>query len=599
MKLEQPPQETDKNDVRGYIYTLFGFLSRKIILTLILMVFISFTEGLALFLLLPLLKLVGLPVEASSFAPLGNYLVGAFTALGLQTNLLTVLSIFVAVNIIISFFYRLQTISVVNIENEFTLKLRERLYSAISHSNWNFFSKMRSSDLAHALINETDRLGMGSYYLLILISSSMVAVVYIIFALQLSGLVTIFIFIMGAALLLLLKRKTHSSTLSGEDISLANKDLYYATVQQLDGMKTIKSYGIEDRAIFNQTTLNVADMNIKAVRNFADVKFYFDVGSVVMLSLVVLLLIQIIQVPVASLLVLVYIFFRIIPMFSNIQYQYQFFINILPSYANVQNLQKRFEEASEALIKEKRQINLSQEIRLEQVTFSYNHQPVLQDVNMTITAGKTTALVGPSGAGKSTIADLVLGLITPQKGRITVDGKTISGKDMLSWRDGVGYVAQEPFLFHDTIHANLLLAQKNATEDMITNALKMAAAHEFVEKLPEGLESVVGDRGVLLSGGERQRLALARALLRQPQLLILDEATSNLDSENEKRIMEAIEKLHGQITILIIAHRLSTIRNADKIYLLEQGSIIESGTWKELTSKPGPFHMLCKTQNIN
>ena len=169
-----------------------------------------------------------------------------------------------------------------------------------------------------------------------------------------------------------------------------------------------------------------------------------------------------------------------------------------------------------------------------------------------------------------------------------------------SWRSQIGYVAQETFLFNETIRFNLLLAQPKANEKDIIDALKLAAAYEFVSKLPEGLDTVIGDRGVRLSGGERQRLALARALLRKPSLLILDEATSNLDSENEKKILNAIENLHGEITILIIAHRLSTIKNADNIYLIDEGRILESGTWNELLKKEeGWFRDICEAQGIN
>ena len=209
----------------------------------------------------------------------------------------------------------------------------------------------------------------------------------------------------------------------------------------------------------------------------------------------------------------------------------------------------------------------------------------MKNLNLQIPAGKTTAIAGPSGAGKSTVADLVMGFIQPDEGEINVDGVSVSNNFIGSWRSQIGYVAQETFLFNETIRFNLLLAQPKANEKDIIDALKLAAAYEFVSKLPEGLDTFIGDRGVKLSGGERQRLALARALLRKPSLLILDEATSNLDSENEKRILKAIDDLHGEITILIIAHRLSTIKNADCIYLIDEGKILESGTWDELLKK--------------
>jgi ATP-binding cassette, subfamily C, bacterial len=179
-----------------------------------------------------------------------------------------------------------------------------------------------------------------------------------------------------------------------------------------------------------------------------------------------------------------------------------------------------------------------------------------------------------------------------------VDGAPLDGGRARAWRNQIGYVAQDTFLFNDTVQANLLWARPEATDEDINHALKLAAAEEFVSRLPDRVETVLGDRGVRLSGGERQRLALARALLRRPSLLILDEATSALDSENEKRIQNAIEELHGHMTILVITHRLSTIRRADVVYVLEQGRLVESGSWDALVQKDRRFGALCRAQGI-
>ena len=219
-------------------------------------------------------------------------------------------------------------------------------------------------------------------------------------------------------------------------------------------------------------------------------------------------------------------------------------------------------------------------VECRQVTFTYRgdgETPALQDVSLKIAAQTTTAIVGPSGAGKSTLADLLMGLVTPSAGSVCVDDVPLSPERLQAWRRQVGYVSQETFLFHDSVRANLLWAQPEATDDDIWRALEQAAADDFVRQLPNGLDTIVGDRGLLLSGGERQRLSLARALLRRPQVLILDEATSSLDSENERRIQAAIDHLHEQITIVVITHRLTTIRNADVIYVIERGRV--GGVW--------------------
>jgi ATP-binding cassette subfamily C protein len=275
---------------------------------------------------------------------------------------------------------------------------------------------------------------------------------------------------------------------------------------------------------------------------------------------------------------------------------------MLPAFGTVMNLVKECKTAAEAKSKTN-EITLNSKIKFENVAFSYdkkNESFNIQYLNFTIKTGKITAIVGLSGAGKSTIVDMVMGLLKPDKGSIYVDQKELNHENILSWRNKIGYVAQDTFLFNDTIRNNLLFADPKADDEKIFEVLKLASADEFILKLPEGLDTLIGDRGVLFSGGERQRLALARALLRKPSLLILDEATSNLDSKNEKKIMNSIEKLHGDITILMIAHRLSTISNADIIYLIENGRLIESGAWNELISlENGAFKAIFNAQNTS
>jgi ATP-binding cassette subfamily C protein len=306
------------------------------------------------------------------------------------------------------------------------------------------------------------------------------------------------------------------------------------------------------------------------------------------------------SIPTAELLILLFLFMRMIPKFSTIQTSYQYFINMMPAFATVMDLEKECKNAEELKSKTD-EIKLKDKLTFENVSFSYsrkNNPFGFKDLNLTIGAGKTTAVAGLSGAGKSTIADMVMGLILPDEGSIQIDKKALNPDNLSNWRNQIGYVAQDTFLFNDTIKNNLIFADPEADDNDIWEVLKQASADEFVLKLPDGLDTLIGDRGVLLSGGERQRLALARALLRKPSLLILDEATSNLDSKNEGKILDSIEKLHGDITMLVIAHRLSTIRSADIIHLIEKGNLIESGTWDQLIEKEnGCFRALYETQS--
>jgi ATP-binding cassette subfamily C protein len=196
-------------------------------------------------------------------------------------------------------------------------------------------------------------------------------------------------------------------------------------------------------------------------------------------------------------------------------------------------------------------------------------------VNLTLPAGSCTALIGPSGAGKSTLADILLGLITADVGAVSVDGQLLTPALARAWRAHVGYVPQETFLLPESVRTNLLLGDANADDAALWQALEAAAAAGFVRTLPRGLDSPVGERGTQLSGGERQRLALARALLRRPLLLVLDEATSALDAANQDRIGHALARLRGRVTILLIAHHSALVEQADQVVVLQAGRVSE------------------------
>lgn len=232
-------------------------------------------------------------------------------------------------------------------------------------------------------------------------------------------------------------------------------------------------------------------------------------------------------------------------------------------------------------------------LRLEGVSFEYTDgPPVLHDVTLEVPAGKTVALVGPSGAGKSTILNLIPRFYDVGAGRVTIDGQAVDGVTLDSLRGAIGIVTQDPFLFDDTIHANIAYSNVHATREEVESAARNAAAEEFIRQQPHGYDTVVGEGGARLSGGQKQRIAIARAMLRNAPILLLDEATSALDTQSERRVQEAIRKLMIGKTTLVIAHRLSTVMDADRIYVLEGGRVVESGKHAELVDKGGLYARL-------
>ncbi|KAL6729431.1 hypothetical protein Aduo_000484 [Ancylostoma duodenale] len=246
---------------------------------------------------------------------------------------------------------------------------------------------------------------------------------------------------------------------------------------------------------------------------------------------------------------------------------------------------------------------LTGEVEMNSVDFTYPSRPVqkvLKGINFKIKSGETVAFVGSSGAGKSTIASLIQQFYIPSGGSIAIDGAPIENIEHEYYHEKVSIVAQEPMLFDCSIRENILYGCEWATEDDMKAAAKMANAHDFVTQLDEGYETSCGERGAQLSGGQRQRIAIARALVRNPAVLILDEATSSLDSHSEDAIQETLRRIAGKLTVIVIAHRLTTIKNADRIYVVDNGKIVQSGTHTELLKDVDGhyFSLVSKQSNI-
>ena len=580
---------------REYLANLIEIARWQLLTTVVLMTLASLSEGLGVALLFPVLQAAGF--NMSNEGQLGRYTAqvrAILIASGLPPSvwLATLLMLFLLLMALRSLFTRAQSVRTLRTVLSYEMALSRRLYQDITSAEWLFLTRRRSSDFTHALTAELSRVASATFQFIGFLSSVALALVYVAIALKLSAVTTTLVLVSGALLALFSRRWMRAVHESGEAFSKSMMALYSAATEHLQNLKTIKTYDAQaaDLEMFTSLENAALGQSLRSTRNQASAAFWFEAGSLLVLGGVIFISLRLLRVGPASILLLLAIFTRLMPRLASASGQLQVFINDLPAFQTIMNMSRECRDHAD--ISSSADLTpapvLTRELRLEDVCFQYGAQMpwVLNRLSLTISAGKITAIAGASGAGKSTVADLVNGLLAPNAGRILVDGVPLTREAARAWRRQIGYVAQDTVLFHDTIRANLLWAQADAAESDLKEALAMAAA-EFVFDLPRGLDTLAGDRGVLLSNGQRQRIALARALLRKPSLLILDEATNSLDLENEKRILDAIEQLRKRMTIVLIAHRASAVRRAETIYVVEGGRVVECGDWDDLKSQ-GP-----------
>ncbi|HZI99918.1 MAG TPA: ABC transporter ATP-binding protein [Gemmatimonadaceae bacterium] len=565
---------------------VFAAAPGRALLALALTAAVGLTEGVTLLLLIPLLQLAGVAIEGS----LGSIAVrvgATFKAVGVTPTLASVLVVYLVVSVIQASLIRARSMADTVAVQRYTFALRERLYSAIARAKWLVVSRIRSSDFTYALTTAIDQVDNGANNVLFLIGTLVVALVYAAVALRVSSSMTAIV--LGTSILLLFveRARTLLGRSRGKEVATSTAALFSTASEHLGGLKISKSYGHEERhlSLFIEITRKVNAARIALTRAFASLRWQTSIGSALALSVILYLAVGVFHLPTAAILLLLFIFSRLVPRIVTLQQTFQEILSVTPALDTIEDLTIECERAPEKTSATQNPVEIEKAIELQNVSFSYTgSSPQLHEVSLELPAGKTSAIVGASGAGKTTIADVLLGLIPPDSGSVTVDGTKLDESHLVSWREQIGYVAQDTFLFNDTVRFNLDWAAPGASEEEMQAALASAAA-DFVSRLPNGIDTVIGERGMRLSGGERQRLGLARALLRHPRVLILDEATSSLDSENEDRIFDAIQRLHGEMTIVIITHRLATIRNADVIHVLDGGLITDSGTWEALTDK--------------
>ncbi len=534
----------------------------------------SLSEGLGLVMLVPLLQLAlgdngGIGGTSGIAAQL--------QALGLPLGIGSLLILFALLIALRTILVQWRIIVEAQVQMMVTDNLRATLFGALLRANWRLLSQLRQGDMLSLVLSAPDRAGTGLQFLLGLGSALLTLAAIMLAALLIAPLPTLAMGLGGLLVLVLYTGLRRRAAHEGEALSGAYGDFYSFFTERLDALRMIKSFGKEGQEAAHAEALShkVRQLRLVYQRGLGIGQFALQAGAAVVLALGVWLSLTRWNSPLSSLLPLIALFARSVPLLGAVQMSWQQWAYNAPALDELAQALAKAREAADPPADNSYAANLSHEIRLDQVSvrFEGRAQPALEAVSLVIAAGSTTFVTGPSGAGKSTLADLVAGLILPDRGAITIDGDVLDASRLSSWRNRVAYVQQEPLLFDMSVRDNLRWAAPAASDAMLETALARASAG-FILDLPDGLGTRVGSSGRQLSGGERQRIVLARALLRDPALLILDEATSALDAANEAAITEAITALKGKLTIIIIGHRGALAVLADQIIELADGRVI-------------------------
>ena len=550
------------------------------------------TGAIGVLLLVPLLGAVGVGRGNG----LERWLRGLFHTIGERPTLTAVISLYVVVIAISAVLGARQSILSTRYRLEFVDRLRSRLYGAVAHAEWRHLMSVRQADVMTVLTANVNAVGTSAQAVLSVVSNLVVVSGLLVAAALVSPLLTAFAIATGIALQVVIWPLVRRSRRIGAELVVANRAVGRRAAHFLAALKLAKAFGREDAHVtsFKGALATARALQIDSARASAYATAVQTALTALLLGVVVDVAFTNFHVPIRSLLVVALVFSRVVAQLTSTQGSCQQVAQGLPAFEEITALMascESMEEAPPATRGRLARIGIGAGLCLDDVRFAYpqgaiDRPAALRGVSLEIPAGSMLALAGPSGAGKTTIADLIAGLIMPTAGEVRIGGHPLTPDSVLGWRRSLAMVPQDPFLFHDTIRANLLWACGEATENELWEALRMAAVADFVEQLPERLDAIVGDRGMRLSGGERQRIALARALLRRPDLLILDEATSSLDTESERAIRTALADLRGQTTVLVIAHRLAAATEADQIAVLDAGLIVETGNFNELSALP-------------
>lgn len=554
------------------LFTYIMVFPRRSAFVLLALLIAGIAEGLSLTALLPLLSIAVGESSGSSESGIGKFMETALQNIGIEPTLDAILIIIVG-----GMFFKGLVLLIANRQVGYTVAhvataLRLDLIEALLASRWQYYLRQPVGSLANSVATEAYRAANGFEHSVNVLALAIQVLVYAVVALFISWEATLASLVIGLFLLIALNRLVTATRRAGAKQTRLLRDLLTYLSDVLSSVKSLKAMARDNvaDAILHDQTQFLEKATRKEVMNRAALTALQEpiLAALTASGLYIALVVWELSLP--EVMLMVFLLTRVLGLLNKTQRRHQ---QLAAQESAYWALRKAAEDARAAAERTTGtlQPTLQKGITLQHVQFHYGQKTIFRDLNIEIPINTFTAVMGPSGTGKSTLLDLLCGLTEPQAGEVQIDGVSLHDLNLRQWRHMIGYVSQDTILLHDTVMNNILVGEPALTAADAERALRQAGAWDFVSNLPDGLQSVVGERGNLLSGGQRQRIAIARALAHNPSFLILDEPTSALDPESEQTICETLQQLSKNLTIIAVSHQPAVINAADRVFILSNG----------------------------
>jgi len=565
-------------------------------------VFAAFLEGIGLGFILPIVEIVqssGDPAQQADGIMLA--FVSVYNLLGIPFTLgfaIIGVSAVLTARWTLTFVVRWMRSA---LRNDYIRFLQRESFDNALDARIEYFDQEGSDDILNAIVTQSEYAGQTIQQVIDFLEQGFLSLMYLVVAIVIAPSLTLFALGFLGSFAILFRYVIEPGYALGDEVAGANERVQRATQAGTQGIRDVKLFGMKSELFDNflDAVNQYADSSTTLRRNEQAIQNFYNLLTAVSVFILIYLAITFANLSLGALGVFLFAMFRLGPKASTLNSQIYSIENKLPHLVRTQEFIDELERNTELTAGSSQVPDEIRTVEFDEVRFSYQGQDdeAISGISFVFDTGEFIGFIGHSGAGKSTIVSLLLRMYEPDSGEIRANGEPIHEMDIDEWRSRIAVVRQDPFIFNNTLRYNLTLSNRDVSEEELDRVVRIAKVDEFFDELPAGYETQLGDDGVRLSGGQRQRVALARALLKDADILVLDEATSDLDSNLEKEVQQSIEKMKREYAMVGVAHRLSTVKNADRIYSINTGEIVETGRHEELIDKAGQYAELYAIQS--